>query len=179
MNYKDLESYQASVVIYDFTVDFCYRYIDRFSRTRDQMNQASRNGKQNIIEASTQRTSKQGELKLLGVARASLQELLEYFLRQRGLKLCNKNSSQTRSVRSLIYQTDKSDQSYKPYLQNPESAANSVIYLNNQANFLLDQQIRALEEKFIKEGVYTENLFKKGLARRDKTDRSNQPDGSY
>lgn len=174
MSYRELKSYQTAVVIYDYTVCFCGLYIEKYSRTRDQMIQAARSGKQNIVEGSTQRTSKQGELKLLGVARASLQELLEDyedFLRQKSLRLWDKNSFQAREVRSLAYRTDKSD---KSYLRNPESAANAAICLINQANFLLDRQVKTLEEKFVEEGGYTENLFRKRLA-----NRADKPDKSY
>lgn len=176
MSYRELKSYQTAVVIYDYTVSFCNLYVEKYSRTRDQMVQAARSGKQNIVEGSTQRTSKQGELKLLGVARASLQELLEDyedFLRQKGLRLWDKNSKEAKAVRALAYRTDKSDKSYQSYLVNPESAANAVICLINQANFLLDRQIETLEQKFVQEGGYTENLFRKRLAKRaDKTDKS-------
>ena len=86
MSYKNLRSYQQATIIYDYTAKFCELYVAKFSRTYDQMVQAGRSGKQNIVEGSSERTSKKSELKLLGVARASLQELLEDyedFLRQR------------------------------------------------------------------------------------------------
>ena len=89
--YRKLKSFQLGQLIYDITVRFCERYIDRRSRTRDQMVQAARSGVQNIAEGSqTSGTSKKSELKLTNVARASLEELrLDYedFLRQRGLPL--------------------------------------------------------------------------------------------
>lgn len=169
MSYRDLKSYQQATIVYDFAVAFCNRYIDRRSRTHDQMVQAGRSGKQNIVEGSSERTSKKSELKLLGVARASFQELLEDFedfLRQRALALWNKNSPKAKAVRALAYQTNRSYETYRSYLQSPELAANCAICLINQANFLLDRQISSLEEKFIREGGYTENLFKKRLARR-------------
>jgi len=87
--YRKLISFQVAQLVYDITVRFCERYIDRFSRTRDQMVQAARSGVQNIAEGSeASATSKKTELKLTQVARASLEELkLDYedFLRQRGL----------------------------------------------------------------------------------------------
>lgn len=87
--YRNLKSFQVSEVIYDVTVLFCEKYVDRFSRTRDQMVQAARSGRQNIAEGSVDSaTSKKIELKLTGVAKGSLEELrLDYedFLRQRGL----------------------------------------------------------------------------------------------
>jgi len=87
--YRQLKSFQVAQLVYDVTVRFCDRYIDKFSRTRDQMVQAARSGVQNIAEGSqTSATSKKTELKLTQVARASLEELkIDYadFLRQRGL----------------------------------------------------------------------------------------------
>lgn len=87
--YRRLKSFQMAQLVYDLTVRFCERYVDRFSRTRDQMIQAARSGVQNIAEGSqASGTSKKTELKLTNVARASLEELrLDYedFLRQRRL----------------------------------------------------------------------------------------------
>lgn len=87
--YRKLKSFQVAQLVYDMTVRFCDRYIDKFSRTRDQMVQAARSGVQNIAEGSqASATSKKTEIKLTQVARASLEELkLDYedFLRQRGL----------------------------------------------------------------------------------------------
>lgn len=87
--YRKLKSFQVAQLVYDITVRFCERYVDRFSRTKDQMVQAARSGVQNIAEGSqASATSKKTELKLTQVARASLEELkLDYedFLRQRGL----------------------------------------------------------------------------------------------
>jgi four helix bundle suffix protein len=89
--YRKLKSFQVAQLIYDVTVRFCDRYIDKHSRTRDQMVQAARSGVQNIAEGSqASGTSKKTELKLTNVARASLEELrLDYedFLRQRGLPI--------------------------------------------------------------------------------------------
>ena len=89
--YRKLKSFQQAQLVYDLTVRFCDRYIDRFSRTHDQMVQAARSGVQNIAEGSqASGTSKKSELKLTNVARASLEELkLDYedYLRQRGFAL--------------------------------------------------------------------------------------------
>jgi four helix bundle suffix protein len=89
--YRKLKSFQVAQLVYDITVRFCDRYIDKRSRTHDQMVQAARSGVQNIAEGSqASGTSKKMELKLTNVARASLEELrLDYedFLRQRGLPL--------------------------------------------------------------------------------------------
>jgi len=87
--YRNLKSFQISELIYDVTVRFCDKYINRHSRTHDQMVQAARSGRQNIAEGSVDSaTSKKMELKLTGVAKGSLEELrLDYedFLRQRDL----------------------------------------------------------------------------------------------
>ena len=171
MSYKSLRSYQQATIIYDFTVDFCNRYIDRRSRTHDQMVQAARSGKQNIVEGSSERASKKSEIKLLAVARASLQELLEDYedyIRQRNLKLWGKDSKEAQAIRSLAYKTYTTYKTYKPYLASPEQAANTAICLINQTNYLLDRQIKSLEQKFIKEGGYSENLLKKRLDFRSK-----------
>jgi len=164
MSYKDLKSYQNSVIICDFTVEFAEKYVRHYSRTRDQMEQAARSCKQNIVEGSqASRTSKKTELKLLGVARASLQELLEDYedyLRQHGLKLWGKDDPRARVVRDLAYKIDETYETYRTYLSDPERAANMMICLIHQTNYLLDRQINALEEKFVTEGGYTEKLYK-------------------
>jgi len=169
MSYRDLKSYQSATIIYDFTVVFANRYIERGSRTRDQMVQAARSGKQNIVEGSAERTSVKSELKLLGVARASFQELLEDyedFLRQRSLAQWEPSSEHARAVRALPYRTDWSYQTYRTYMSSPTHAANAMLCLINQCNFLLDRQIKAREEKFLREGGWTEQMFAKRIAAR-------------
>ncbi len=107
-------------------------------------------------------TSKKTELKLIGVARASLEELLldyEDFLRQRSLARWEKDSDEARAVRGLAYRSNKSHKTYLSYFDNAESAANAMICLINQANFLLDRQLRALGQQFLKEGGFTERLY--------------------
>lgn len=100
--YRKLKSFQVAQLVYDITVRFCEAYVDRFSRTRDQMVQAARSGVQNIAEGSqASATSKKTELKLTNVARASLEELkLDYedFLRQRGLPLWNRDDPRRQSL---------------------------------------------------------------------------------
>lgn len=164
--YRDLKSYQMSEIVYDATVVFCNRFIDRRSRTHDQMVQAARSGKQNIAEGSmASGTSKKTELKLVGVARASLEELLldyQDYLRQHGLALWGKDHPQARQVRGLCYQKNRSYLTYRSYFEPPvpaETAANTLICLIHQANYLLDQQLRALEQEFLKEGGFTEKLY--------------------
>jgi len=106
--YRELKSYQNAEIVYDATGAFCDRFVDRRSRTHDQMVQAARSGKQNTTEGSmASGTSKETELKLVGAARASLEELfLDYedFLRQRRCVLWRKNHPSVVSVRKLAYE---------------------------------------------------------------------------
>lgn len=167
--YKSLPFYQQTEIIYDFTVEFCKRYI-RSARTTDQMTQAARSGKQNIPEGYMQKST-QGRLKLVGVARGSQEELLkdyEDFLRQHGFVIWDKNDPRAVAIRKLAYNRYKSYTDYKNYIENPETAANAMICLINQTNRLLDQKLRWLEEQFVKEGGFRENLFKKRLEYRNK-----------
>src|SRR5918996_6456125 len=105
--YRELKSYQNAEIVYDATVRFCDKFVERRSRTHDQMVQAARSGKQNIAEGSmASGTSKKTELKLVGVARASLEELLldyQDYLRQHGLGVWGKDHPTAQSVRKLAY----------------------------------------------------------------------------
>ncbi|NUO08637.1 MAG: four helix bundle protein [Candidatus Brocadia sp.] len=164
--YRELQSYQMSEIVYDATIVFCDRFIDRRSRTHDQMVQAARSGKQNIAEGSmASGTSKKTELKLVGVARASLEELLldfQDFLRQRKLPLWGKEHEQALAVRKLAHSKNRSYSTYKTYVEAspPEVAANALVCLIHQTNYLLDQQLRALEKEFLKNGGFTERLYR-------------------
>ena len=163
--YKKLPFFEQATIIYDFTVEFCNLYIDKRSRTHDQMVQAARSGKQNIAEGYMQK-SVEGKLKLVGVARGSLEELLQDYqdyLRQHNLPLWEKDSSEARSVRRLAYNNYKSYNDYKNYINTPERGSNAAICLINQTNALLDNKKKWLEEKFVKEGGIRENLLKKRL----------------
>lgn len=164
--YKHLKTYQLATVIYDLTVEFCEKFLRGFDyrRTREQMIQAARSGKQNIAEGATFKSHK-GYIKLLGISLGSFKELLEDyedFLRQRKLSLWSKHDVRIRKIRGirLIDKPDSPD--------SPEEAANLIITLINQETFMLDKQIKSLEEKFIKEGGYTEKLFRKRLKARTK-----------
>ena len=166
--YRKLRSFQAAQLVYDATVVFCDRFVDKRSRTHDQMVQAARSGVQNIAEGSmASATSKKMELKLTGVARASLEELLldyEDFLRQRGLRIWDKNSPQALAVRNR-YRSGVPGQSptSDPYgiaTASPEAAANTLICLINQASYLLGRQLQQLEQAFLKDGGFTERLYR-------------------
>ena len=193
--YRELRSFRVSTIVYDATVDFCARFVDKRSRTVDQMVQAARSGRQNIAEGSrASATSSQTELRLVNVARASLDELLldyEDFLRQRGLRQWTKEDREARAVRMVgrvenrTDQTDPSDRSaYAHWLDHADSAiiANTIICLIHQTNYLLDQQIRALERDFIHEGGYSEQLAVARIRHRqgqqNRTDRSDPADRS-
>ncbi len=163
--YKNLPFFKQAEIIYEFTVEFCQRHLPGAEKTRlcDQMIQSARSGKQNIAEGYLQKST-EGRLGLFGVSRWSLEELLnDYldFLRQRNLRLWLKDSSESRAVRRLVYNRYNSYNHYRIYIVSSEKAANAMICLINQTNQLLDQKLRWLEERFIKEGGFRENLFKK------------------
>lgn len=205
--YRDLRSFQISTVIYDATYWFCERFLDPHSRTCDQMLQAARSGRQNIAEGSrASATSSQTELRLVNVARASLEELLldyEDFLRHRRLPQWSPEAPEAEAVRRAYTkdpsnQSDQSDRTdhvhqavtrvadeqrwalYAPWLEHadPTIRANALICLIHQANYLLDHQIEALERGFIEEGGYSEQLAAERLAFRAKKARSDQSDPS-
>lgn len=164
--YRSLKSYQMSEIVYDATVKFCKRFIDPRSRTVDQMVQAARSGKQNIAEGSmASGTSKKTELKLVSVARASLEELLldyEDFLRQHALPIWGKDHSAAQEIRALAHSSHKSYTTYQTHVEErpPEVAANTMICLIHQTNYLLDQQLRQLEKNFQQSGGFTERLYR-------------------
>ncbi|HYF05016.1 MAG TPA: four helix bundle protein [Patescibacteria group bacterium] len=180
-NYQNLKSFQNATLIFDLTVDFTQLYIPSSSRTVDQMVQAARSGRQNIAEGSkTSSTSKMTELKLVNVARASLEELLldyEDFLRQKGLQKWGKADPRALQLRKLAYdprakerkqirqnktyrthESYTSYRSYWDYLVHPETAGNCLVTLINQTNYLLDQQVKVLESGLVKHGEATERL---------------------
>ena len=168
--YRKLRSFHTAQLAYDGTVAFCDRFVDRRSRTHDQMVQAARSGVQNIAEGSVaSATSKKTELKLTGVAKASMEELLldyEDFLRQRGLRLWPKDSPEALAVRGRYRKggsdrSDESDMSDKSdWLDDPEVAANTLICLIHQATYLLRRQMEGLERQFLSEGGFTEKLYR-------------------
>jgi four helix bundle suffix protein len=170
--YRDLYAYQKAEIIYDLTFHFCERFLKRGDRTIDQMVQAARSGKQNIIEgAKASATSKEMEIKLTNVARASLEELLadyEDFLRVRSFKKWDKNSTEARAVRNLPHNINESYPIYKHIWETkpPEAVANVALCLINQANYLLDRHVRRLEQDFLKHGGVREAMTRARLAQR-------------
>jgi len=151
--YEKLLSFQKARIVYDATVRFCERFLTKCDRTIDQMVQAARSGKQNILEGSqASGTSRETEIKLVNVARASLEELLEDYrdyLRVHGAPLWEKNSKEALFVRKLGAQPDRSYESYRVCIETrpPETVANILICLIHQTNYLLDQQLRRLERE--------------------------------
>lgn len=191
--YRDACSFQTATLIYDATVWFCEKFLDPRSRTVDQMVQAARSGRQNIAEGSrASATSSQTELRLVNVARSSLEELLldyEDFLRHRRLAQWTPDAPEAMEVRNVPrnFKKDSPDQSnladlsdqerralYARWLDHddPTVRANALICLINQANYLLDQQIAALEKQFVEDGGYSELLAAKRMKHRaaQKTD---------
>jgi restriction system protein len=194
--YRRTCSFQTATIIYDATYWFCESFLNSRSRTIDQMVQAARSGRQNIAEGSrAAATSSQTELRLVNVARASLEELLldyEDFLRQRKLSLWPPQSENASAVRSVPsrFKNDRSDLSnlsdltdqerwklYTPWLdhKHPEVRANALICLIHQANYLLDQQIDALEKQFVEGGGYSEQLAAARLQERRRKKSSSDP----
>ena len=190
--YRTLRGYQVATVIYDGTVSFCDRFIDKRSRTHDQMVQAARSGGKNLAEGSRAAgISSQSELKLVNVARASLEELLgdyEDYLRQHGYRAWEKDDPEAKEVRALAPRNDQSDQTnrsdptahYKLYSrwldhQDPSIVANALLCLIHQANYLIDQQITALERDFVQDGGYSEQLAAARIAHRQKTQDQSAP----
>ena len=158
-HYQELLSYKKSAIVYSATVKFCERFISIKDRTYDQMVQAARSGKQNII------TSKETEIKLTNVARASLEELLEDykdFIKNRKEVIWDKDSKEALYVRKLAYTKDESyENTYEQFIETRSGVvcANIILCLIHQCNYLLDQQIRRLEEDFIKNGGLRERMY--------------------
>ena len=163
-NYQELESYQNSSIIFDATQKFCQNFLRKGDRTIDQMIQAARSGKQNIIEGSmASGISSETEIKLVGVARASLEELLEDYrdyLRTHNLPLWEKDDPRALQIRQLAKQKNRTYETYKSYFSedNPELFCNTMISLIHQTNFLLDRQIKSLEINFIEKGGIRERM---------------------
>lgn len=170
--YEYLLAYKITVPIYDLTMEFVTKYIPYKSRTVDQMQQAARSGMQNISEGYKQQ-SLAGYIKLSGVSRGSLEELLNDYLsyaRQNKLEIWDKEQAK-REIREIgeIWEIVRNNpylppQPYFPSLpQDQTKAANFLITLITQANYLIDKLIESLKEKHTKEGGFNENLLKKRL----------------
>jgi four helix bundle suffix protein len=170
--YRELLSFRKSEIIYDLTVQFCRKNFSPRDRTVDQMVQAARSGKQNIAEGCmASGTSKEMEIKLVNVARASLEELLQDYhdyLRTRDQPVWEKNSREALYVRKLGRSASESYKTYSEFIETRPAAvvANIAICLIHQANYLLDRQLTALEKQFLKEGGIRERMTKARLEAR-------------
>ena len=170
--YRKLLSYQRAEIVYDATVRFCERFLARRDRTVDQMVQAARSGKQNIIEGSqASGTSKETEIKLTNVARASLEELLaDYrdFLRNRGLPEWPKDHPYAQRLRELIRTPGATYDTFRKGIENPDPAiaANVIIGLIKVTNYLLDRQLQHLEKAFVEMGGLRERMTRARLQKR-------------
>ena len=171
--YKNLITYQKSEIIYDGTIYFTKRFFQKYDRTIDQMVQAARSGKQNIVEASmASGTSKEMEIKLTNVARASLEELkIDYkdFLRTNKLPIWDKEHQLTTRFREINKTPNATYETYQKAIEHeqPEICANSMICLISIVSYLLNQQIKSLEKAFINEGGLRERMTKARLNHRN------------
>ncbi len=171
---KYLLTYRYALIIHDLTVVFVHKYIDYKSRTKDQMEQAARSGKQNIVEGVSQVASLKTQIKLLAVAMASFEELTadyEDFLRQHNLPIYPKTDPKITAFRETAYRlsnlrnlSDLGDLIEPPALPgNSIGDANYLLTLCHIVTYLLSKQIKSAEEKFVTTGGYTENLFQRRL----------------
>jgi len=163
-NYATLLSFQKAEIIYDITFRFAHKFLSKSDRTIDQMIQSARSGKKNILEGSKAAvTSKETEIKLMNVARASLEELLDDYrdyLRARDLVLWDKESKEARYVRRLGSKPNQTFEAYRDFVETrpPEVVANIAVCLIHQANYLLNQHLRQLEREFVHEGGIRERM---------------------
>jgi len=172
--YQDLLSYQKALVVYDATLHFCNRFFSKFDRTREQMIQAARSGKQNILEGSeASATSKETEIKLTNTARASQKELLEDyrdFMRDRGIAEWAPDHPCALRLRQLNRTPGANYDTFKKGIEHPDPAicANVIAGLIKVTCYLLDRQIERLEQDFLKEGGLRERMTRARLAARTK-----------
>ena len=165
---EKLVVYWIATTIYDLTVIFCDRFIDKRSRTHDQMVQAARSGKQNIVEGSVGQ-SMESNLKLSDVSHNSYGELLEDykdFLRQKELPQWDKEDPRIMQIRrtaDLPYKTYKTYTTYTTYMANAESFANLMVTLCYKQLYLMTKYLEANQQRFIQTGGFRENLFKKRM----------------
>lgn len=203
--YERLRSYRVAEAVYDATVVFCNRFIDKRSRTHDQMVQAARSGVRNISEGSgAAATSRKSEMKLTNIARASLNDELradyKSFLIQRGLRVWHKDSPEALAIRECLKQDVAPDLPPAPpgtvrltglaglaqfvAEADPEQAANAMLCAVNQAAYLLKRQLESQGREFLEKGGFTEALYaarsgrRQGAGGSDKSDMSDSSDKS-
>ena len=177
-DYQTLLSFQKAEIVYDITFRFAHKFLAKGDRTIDQMVQSARSGKQNILEGSKAGlTSKETEIKLTSVARASLEELLadfRDFLRVRDFPIWEKDSKEAQYVRKLGRKTPSNFEDYREFVgtRPPEVVANIAVCLSHQTNYLLDQQLRRLEQDFLKHGGLRERMTQARLQHRSHSSHS-------
>jgi four helix bundle suffix protein len=179
-DYQTLLSFQKAEIVYDITFRFAHKHLARGDRTIDQMIQSARSGKQNILEGSKAAlTSKETEIKLTNVARASLEELLnDYrdYLRVRDLAIWDKDSKEAQYVRKLGRKTPQTYEDYREFVETrpPEVVANIALCLIHQTNYLIDQQLRRLEKDFLEQGGLRERMTRMRLQYRNRNNVSHE-----
>ncbi len=180
-DYQTLLSFQKAEVIYDLTFRFAHKFLTKGDRTIDQMIQSARSGKKNILEGSKAGlTSKETEIKLTNVARGSLEELLDDYkdyLRARDLTIWDKDSKEAKYVRRLGRKTPQTYEDYREFVETrpPEVVANIALCLIHQTNYLVDQQLRRLEQDFLEQGGLRERMTAARLKRRNQPHDSRPP----
>ena len=181
-DYQTLHSFHKAEVAYDITFRFAHKYLARGDRTIDQMIQSARSGKKNILEGSKAAlTSKETEIKLTNVGRASLEELLDDYrdyLRVREHREWDKNSREALYVRQLGRKVPQTYELYREFVETrpPEVVANIAICLIHQANYLIDQQLRRLEKDFLEQGGLRERMTRARLEHRNRNNGRNASD---
>ena len=171
-DYQTLLSFRKAEIVYDLTFRFAHKFLSKGDRTIDQMIQSARSGKKNILEGSKAAlTSKETEIKLTNVARASLEELLDDYrdyLRARDLPIWDKDSKEAQYVRQLGRKTPQSYELYREFVETrpPEVIANIALCLIHQTNYLIDQQLRRLETDFLEQGGLRERMTRARLQHR-------------
>ena len=184
-NYQELKAFRKAEVVYDLTARFTRKYLARGDRTIDQMVQAARSGKKNLLEGSkASKTSKEMEIKLTNVARASLEEVLDDYLdylRSRDLPIWPKDSREALYARRLGTKQPQTFELYRKIFETrpPEVIANIAICLINQANYLIDRQIARLEKDFLEQGGLRERMTRARLDQRTKQDGTHRSHGAY
>ncbi|MBI2910489.1 MAG: four helix bundle protein [Chloroflexi bacterium] len=184
-DYQTLLSFQKAEIVYDITFRFAHKFLAEGDRTIDQMIQSARSGKKNILEGSKAAlTSKETEIKLTNVARASLEELLDDYkdyLRARDLVIWDKDSRAAQYVRKLGRKTPQSYEDYRAFVETrpPEVVANIALCRIHQTNYLIDQQLRRLEQDFLEQGGLRERMTRARLQYRNKAQALNQSQDSH
>lgn len=176
--YDQLLSYQKSLIVFDATVYFCKRFLSKRDRTYDQMVQAARSGKQNIVEGSmASGTSKKMEVTLTNVARASLEELLEDsrdFSRNNNIEEWPKGHRYSDRLRALNRIKGANYETFRKGIENRDTSicVNVIIGLIKVTTYLLDHQVKKLESEFVQEGGIKERMTKARLEQRNKERRN-------